>query len=131
MTILRYVWGLLAGALVCVSMGVFFVATPYWPFVVFFLYGSVLLAWRAWAEMGRYRRRRAENEWWGRQKRGIRQEPLTPCCTRFGDTGNLHDEIRCTSGYTEEQWVEQALIDATWDGMIANLGDLDREEEGK
>lgn len=112
-------------------MGVFFVATPYWPLVVFFLYGAVLLAWRAGSEVGRYRRRKVEDEWWRRQKQGVRQEPLTPCCMRFGDTRVFHDGMRCTRGYTQEEWIEQALIDATWDGMVAGLGDLDQKEEGR
>lgn len=122
----RYAWWLLAGSLTCVGIGVFFMATPYWPLVVFFLYGSILLLWRGWDERNRHRRRRAEDEWWRKRKLGIRQPPMKPCCVRFGRTGPLHDDLRCTRERAEESWIQQGVVDMIWEDMIADLGDLEQ-----
>lgn len=113
--------------------GVFFVVAGLWPLSVVCLYLATFAWWVGWRSNAKARRMQLEREWWAKAKQGIEQEPLTPCCMEFDDTGFLHDEPHCTRyrygrprPITREELIE---IDKSWVQIIAHLEDPEYGEE--
>jgi hypothetical protein len=115
-----------AGSLLFVALVMAF--SPYWPVSFVFFYSAVLMLGRFKYEDGRRRRRNAEQQWWARQKRGIVQPPLEPCCLRHDDTGFLHD-LLCTRDRSGEVPTGPGGFSVDWDRLAAvELGNPDSGE---
>lgn len=110
-------------------LAVMLAATTTWPGVFIACYIALLSFWCSRAQARKGRRLEEEAEWWRRTRLGVRQPPLSPCCMRFDETGILHDQARCTAGRIPELWFEPSCVDVRWQELIADLGDLNQEEE--
>lgn len=116
------------GGALFMALAVVVAFTPYWPASFVFFYAAVLALGCSKHERRKRMRREAERRWWIRQKRGVRQAPLSPCCLRYDETGFLHD-LLCTRDRSGELPVQQEQFDIEWNSLlVAELGDLEREE---
>lgn len=124
----RFCW-----ALLCAVFGVLLAAASSWFLSLVFLYGACFLLWQGWCLRKKGLRFEAERNWWGKAKQGVQQNPLTPCCTLFGDTEFRHDESNCTRyRYPQSRPItreERLEIDRQWDEIISHMNDPEYGEE--
>lgn len=120
-------------ALGCVVTGVFFAVAALWLFSFLSLYCASFLTWRGWVNRKKGIRFRLEGEWWKKAKDGVEQDPFDPCCLKFGSTGHVHEEERCTRyRYERPKPItkdELARIEEAWNEIISHLRDPEYGEE--
>lgn len=125
---MRFCW-----ALPCVAFSVLLAVASAWFLAFIFLYMATFLTWSGWRSRRKGLRLQAEVDWWSKAKDGEEQDPLDPCCVRFGETGIRHDEMKCTryrykrpKPITREERLE---IDRQWNEIIARFDDSEHGEE--
>jgi hypothetical protein len=124
----RYLWWPLAGAATFLFLAAALVFTSCWPVSFVFLYAAVLLACCAKRERRVRRRRELERHWWARQRAGIPQAPLRPCCLGYDETSVWHDPF-CTRNGSRSR-MTQECVDEKWRRLVAfELCDLESGEE--
>lgn len=121
----RNLYWSLTGAVSFLVLAVAMLFTEYWPASLPFFYACAFSLWGVSTERRKRRRLAEERQWWIREKRGVVQPPLDPCCVMFGRTGTMHQDIRCTRDRTVERLAEQA----EWADLLREPLDVDREED--
>lgn len=116
---------LTAGVVSFFAVAVSSLFTPFWEVSIPFFYMAAFSLWGVNSERRSLRRLNEERRWWTREKLGIPQEPLDPCCPLFGQTRTAHQDIRCTRDRTVEHLSEQA----EWAQLLREPLDIDREED--
>lgn len=123
----------ISAALGCAFVGVFFAVAALWMLSFLSLYCASFLGWSGLRHRWKGKRLKLESEWWARAKNGIEQDPLDPCCMRFGNTGHVHDEANCTRyRYKKPKPIdreERIEIEKAWIEIISHLHDPEYGEE--
>lgn len=124
----RYAWGPLVGSALFLFLAAALLFSPYWAASIVFLWCAGLLAGCFLYEHRKRVRRKMEREWWARQKRGIRQAPLSPCCMEYEQTGAWHDDVRCTRDCLPALATEEDCSEAEWTWLLAEFNDTEQGE---
>jgi len=122
-----------SSALGCVLVGVFFAVASLWLLSFLSLYCASFLVWSGFCFRRKAIRAELEEQWWIDAKNGAEQDPLDPCCMEFGNTGYVHDELKCTRyryGRPRPITREELLkIDEAWNDIVSRLRDPEYGEE--